>query len=174
VADSRTGSSSRLRLRDRHLVTPERLARARSRCASARRFGCPAHPWSNVGARTRRRKMSTTPFDTLRRSTKTIANCYTHTCTQCEAAPRLPLHCFFGSHYLSRMATRRIQAGRFRPSASIVSTGSPAELSRYGARHVRRLGRADLDSSGRIGSGHPKDADDLVCGHWCGRPQAPR
>ena len=46
--------------------------------------------------------------------------------------------------------TRRIKAGRSRPSSTIVSSGSLSELSRYGARHVGRLGEADLDTSGRL------------------------
>ena len=56
-------------------------------------------------------------------------------------APLVPPHTRFDAAKFGR--------GRRHPQ-SIVSISSASELSRYGARHVGRLGAADLDSSGLL------------------------
>jgi len=158
----RVGSWSHHGLRERVLVTPERLARA----SFARPHAVP-HRWLNVrsalAAVRSRGRLSTT-----QRSPKTKA-IVMHT-----LAPlvRTTISCrgfCSGRPDRKSTATNRIQAGRARPAQSIVSISSVLELSRYGARHVGRLGSADLDSSGLSILTTRKVSVDQECGHSCGR-----
>jgi hypothetical protein len=74
-------------------------------------------------------------------------------------------------------ATTTIPSRNHEMTSAFVDSGNPVlrpkteTPSRQGARHVGRLGRADLDgdSSGRIASRWSEDPVDQRCGHSCGQ-----
>jgi hypothetical protein len=74
-------------------------------------------------------------------------------------------------------ATTTIPSRNYEMTSASVDSGNPVlrpkteTPSRQGARHVGRLGRADLDgdSSGRIASRWSEDPVDQRCGHSCGQ-----
>ena len=99
---------------------------------------------------------STTPFDTLRRSPKTIASCYTHICTTVRSRPAPAPGSLLGCRTRRCKRTRRIQTGGSGRPHPLCPPSSVTELSRHGARHIGRLGDADLDSSGQFASRNRK------------------